>query len=119
MLLDMASMLKRRSLVESGETVHDLAPHFQKIEERRAAERCCEGVAGFVDSRHCQKCLSEQSWLSQCQRTFFKVAGGQVTWGHCQAAAEELAKFKPYNPKVEQLFCEACDGEPARKRQRV
>ena len=117
-LLDMASMLKHRSLVESCKTVHDFDPHFQKIEERRAAEKCCEGVAGFVDSRHCQKCLSEQSWLSQCRRTFFKVASGRVTWGHCQAAADELAKFKPYNPKVEQLFCEACDGEPARKRQR-
>jgi hypothetical protein len=118
-LVDLASRLKHRSLVESCATVHDFAPHFKKVEERREAEKCCEGVAGFVDARHCQKCRSEQQWLGQCQDTFYKVASGRVTWPHCQAAADTLAEFRMYNPKVEQLYCEACDGEPARKKQRV
>jgi hypothetical protein len=118
-LVDLASRLKHRSLVESCATVHDFAPHFKKVQERREAEKCCEGVAGFVDARHCQKCRSEQQWLGQCQDTFYKVASGEVTWPHCQAAADTLAEFRMYNPKVEQLYCQACDGEPARKKQRV
>ena len=117
-LRELAEMLRTQEEVELYPSLVDIDDKFRECSQRRAAEKCCRYIQGFVDGSWCQKCKQEEKHLVAIQKNLGLIRSGQVTWGHCEEAARSLKALadKP-PPTKEQLFCEAC--EPARKRQRV
>jgi len=117
-LKELADMLSAREEVELYPNRVDIDDKFLECRQRRAAEKCCPYIQGFVDGSWCQKCEKEETHLLAVQKKLSLIRSGQVTWGHCEEASRRLkalADMPP--PRKEELFCEAC--EPLRKRQRI
>ena len=122
-LVDLAHMASLKSRLEGYSCIHDFNVEFDKITQRRQAEKCCNGITGYVEKGSwCSKCLMENGHVNYMQRTFGMINSGQFTWGHCMEAAARVKRIcETPRPMMDQLYCESCDSQsgPSSKRQRV
>ena len=117
-LVKLARMLQCKAEVDKCQNASDVDPKFKELTQKREAEKCCEGVEGFVDNRWCKRCLNEFQGIKSLKACVWDIRSGKVTWGHCEEAARRLKTLAEIPmPKMEEKSCNAC--QPARKKARA
>ena len=117
-LVELARMLAVKDDVTLYAGTGSLAAKHDELTRRRGETQCCKAIEGFLDKNWCKACLDEWMRLNYLQRCVGLIRRGDVTWGHCQEAANALQKLADLPvPKMAEKTCPTC--EATRKRTRL